>query len=112
MKAKSVKDRETPPADEPANVQNQPQTGPRRRILVVDQNWEVRRVNAEVLIEFGYQVDTAEDGAAAWTHLQFSGYDLVVTNHDMPRVTGFEMLNRMRVANMMLPVIFATNEFP
>jgi CheY-like chemotaxis protein len=112
MKDKSGNGHAAQPAGESAGAQNQPHFGPRRRILVVDDDWEVRRVNSEVLIEFGYQVDTAEDGVAAWTRLQFSEYDLLVTNHDMPRVTGFELLHRMRAANMTLPVIFATNSFP
>jgi DNA-binding response OmpR family regulator len=110
--ASSGKTQPQPLEKEPAGAQNQPQTGPRRRILVADNDWNVRRINAEVLIEFGYQVETAEDGVAAWTHLQFNGYDLLITNHDMPRVTGFELLHRMRAAHMMLPVIFATRKMP
>jgi DNA-binding response OmpR family regulator len=37
-----------------------------QRILVVEDNRDLRQLNAGVLIHSGYAVDTAEDGAAAW----------------------------------------------
>ena len=40
--------------------------GLRQRILVVDDDLLIRRLNAEMLIFSGYDVDTAEDGAVAW----------------------------------------------
>ena len=50
-----------------------------RRILVVDDDSDVRRLNTEVLIHFGYHVDAAEDGAAAWETLQLKNYDLIIS---------------------------------
>ena len=41
-----------------------------RRILLVEQDVVLRRVNAEVLIDSGYEVDAAADGAVAWAALQ------------------------------------------
>lgn len=82
------------------------------RILVVDDDGEVRRLNTEVLIQFGYQVDAAEDGAVAWEALQLNGYDLIVTDNRMPKVTGVELLKKLRTARMELPVIMATGVLP
>jgi two-component system chemotaxis response regulator CheY len=85
---------------------------PPRRILVVDDNGDMRRLNAEVLIDSGYEVEAAEDGAAAWRTLQAGHYDLLITDNNMPNVTGVELLQKLRAAHMDLPVIMATSELP
>ncbi len=84
----------------------------RQRILVVDDDAAVRQVNTEVLIYSGYQVDSAEDGAVAWDMLQLNHYDLVVTDNDMPKVTGVELIQKIQGARMTLPVIMATGTVP
>src|ERR1017187_5344654 len=62
---------------------------PTHRILVVDDEPDIRRLNAEVLKSSGYEVDTAEDGKAGWQALQAvshapDSYDLLITDHNMP----------------------------
>ncbi len=69
---------------------------------------DIRRLNTEVLISSGYHVDAAEDGAAAWDALQLDNYDLLITDHDMPKVSGIELLKRLHDSSMKLPVIMAT----
>jgi DNA-binding response OmpR family regulator len=81
-------------------------------ILVADDNADIRLLNWEVLTKAGYCVDTAEDGAAAWDALQAKSYDLLVTDNDMPRITGFDLIKKMRMAGMMLPVIFVSGTTP
>ena len=90
----------------------QKQTSPPQRILVVEDDGEMRRLNADVLISHGYQVDMAENGDAAWGKLQIRSYDLVVTDNVMPKLTGVELLNLMRAARMNVPVIMATTALP
>ena len=82
------------------------------RILVVDDEPCVRRLNARTLIDAGYHVDDAEDGAAAWDTLQAKSYDLLITDNAMPKVTGLELIKRVRAAGMALPVIMATGTLP
>jgi DNA-binding response OmpR family regulator len=84
----------------------------RRRILVVDDEPELRRLNTEILRHSGYHVDAAEDGAAAWTALQLNRYDLLVTDNDMPKISGVELLKKVHATNMALPVIMATGTIP
>ena len=79
-----------------------------RRILVVEDDEDVRRLSTEALMRHGYQVDAAEDGAVAWDALQSNSYDLLVTDNAMPKVTGIELLQKLRAAGMELPVIMAT----
>ena len=85
---------------------------PPQRILVVDDDHESRRLNAVVLSRCGYEVDVAEDGAAAWAALNGEGYDLMITDNTMPRLSGIELLKKLRSARLGLPVIMATGTLP
>jgi len=85
---------------------------PRQRILVVEDEPDLRQITAEVLIDAGFQVDVAEDGAAAWSALQLSKYDLLITDQLMPKVSGVELLKKIHAANMTLPVSMATGYLP
>ena len=82
------------------------------RILVVDDDPTIRQFNTTVLIHFGYHVDSAEDGAAAWQALNIDSYDLLIADQNMPNMTGVELLKKLHVAQMALPVIMATGTFP
>jgi len=84
----------------------------RQRILVVEDDSAIRRLNTEILTCSGYHVDAAEDGAAAWDKLQRNNYDLMVTDNDMPKVTGVELLQKVQAAGIVLPVIMATGVAP
>ncbi|MGA2556670.1 MAG: response regulator, partial [Verrucomicrobiota bacterium] len=88
------------------------QARPTHRILVVEDDGDIRRINTEVLTHSGYEVDAAEDGAAAWETLQRQRYDLMVTDNDMPKVSGVELLHKLHAARMALPVIMATGQLP
>jgi len=85
---------------------------PPHHILVVDDEPDIRQLNTEVLIDSGYQVDTAEDGAIAWQALNTNSYDLLITDHHLPKVSGIELLRKLRAARMVLPVIMATGHLP
>lgn len=82
------------------------------RLLVVDDDACVRRLNTMMLLRSGYEVDTAEDGAHAWDALQACEYDLMITDHNMPNLTGLELLRKLRAKNMALPVIMASGSLP
>jgi two-component system cell cycle sensor histidine kinase/response regulator CckA len=83
-----------------------------QRILVVDDDISIRQLSTEMLIRSGYEVDAAADGAAGWKALQDKSYDLVITDNFMPKVTGVEMVRKLHVAGMKLPVIMATATLP
>jgi DNA-binding response OmpR family regulator len=79
---------------------------------MVDDEPLIREINTDLLIAAGYQVDAVADGAAAWDTLQLNKYDLIITDNTMPRMTGIEMIEKLRSAGMALPVIMATAELP
>ena len=99
-------------ARELADIRPDPRPNSPRRILVVEDDDEVRHLNTEVLIHHGYQVDAAENGEVAWQSLNAGSYDLLITDNNMPRVTGVELLKKVHGARMALPVIMATGLFP
>ena len=88
------------------------QSNSRQRILVVEDERDLRQITAEGLTEAGYQVDVAEDGATAWTALQIYQYDLLFTDQFMPKVSGVELLKKIHAAHKTLPVIMATGFLP
>ncbi len=83
-----------------------------RRILLVDDEKDARRYVMAVLTAAGYLVEGCEDGAAGWKALQVNNYDLVVTDNKMPKLTGLEMIEKLRSAHMAIPVILATGAAP
>jgi DNA-binding response OmpR family regulator len=78
---------------------------PAARILLVDDEELICQACARLLCDFGYQTDTAEDGGVAWEALQANVYDLLITDINMPKVSGIELVNKVRSAHMALPVI-------
>src|SRR5205085_1255195 len=69
---------------------------PLPRVLVVDDSRSVRETAMRVLARGGYQVDAAPDGADAWALLLERRYDVVVTDLELPRVDGYELIARVR----------------
>jgi len=68
----------------------------RKRILVVDDSLNVREVERKLLDTGGYAVDVAVDGMEGWNAVRTAHYDLVVTDVDMPRMDGIELVNLIR----------------
>jgi DNA-binding response OmpR family regulator len=64
----------------------------RRRILLVDDDGEARELLLDFFVEEGYLVETAADGAAALAKLDLFGPDLVVTDYEMPGMSGVDLI--------------------
>jgi DNA-binding response OmpR family regulator len=107
-----MKSRELLQAGKPAGTAIQRQTNPPHRILVVEDDRDVRRASAQALMNSGYHVEAAEDGAAAWEILQTRNFNLLITDNNMPKLTGVELVRKLRSARMALPVILATGKLP
>ena len=105
-------DNEIPSAKETPGEPPQCNANSPRRILVVEDDQFLRQRNTSALNLSGYTVDTAADGAAAWDALNANRYDLLITDNSMPKVSGIELLKKLRSAKMELPVIMATGTLP
>jgi len=83
------------------------------RILVVDDESYIRELMVKTLSRLGYEkVGAAGDGAEAWDALHAVNYDLVITDHKMPKVTGLELILRMRSLGMSQPVVLMSGTIP
>ncbi len=84
----------------------------RKRILMVEDDVDVSRLNTEELKQAGYLVDNIENGAAAWDVLQRASYHLLITDQHWPKLSGIELLKQIREAHMTLPIIMITDISP
>jgi DNA-binding response OmpR family regulator len=100
------------PSEKVSGAQQKNQARPPHSILLVDDEPRARELHAEVLIRAGYDVSTAKDGADAWNALNLVSYDLLITDNKMPRVTGMELIKKLRSEDMLLPVILASGTVP
>lgn len=86
---------------------------PKMKFLVVDDFSTMRRIVRNLLKELGYtNVDEAEDGVVALQKLSAGGIDFVVTDWNMPNMTGIELLRAIRANPQIahLPVLMITAE--
>ncbi len=66
-------------------------------ILVVDDFSTMRRIVKNLLAELGFNhFDEADDGATAWPLIQSGKYDFIVSDWNMPEMTGLELLKKVR----------------
>lgn len=69
---------------------------PRKRILVVDDSLTVRELQRKLLTHRGYDVAVAVDGMDGWNALRGEAFDLLITDIDMPRMDGIELVTLVR----------------
>ena len=78
------------------------------KILVVDDEPEVRQVMEQFLVERGYEVRTAENGRQGLAALDTFTPDVVLLDMHMPEMDGLETLQRLAARAPSLPVIMVT----
>ena len=81
---------------------------PTKKILVVDDEPEVRQLMEHFLTERGYEVCIAENGRLALAALDTFMADVVLLDMHMPEMDGLETLKRLAVRSPSLPVIMVT----
>ncbi|MBV9127637.1 MAG: response regulator, partial [Verrucomicrobia bacterium] len=97
------------PADAAGSGASTPAAAP--AVLIVDDSLSVRKIAEKYATELGYQVETASDGLVALEKLQARRFALVLTDLEMPRMHGFELLAQIRgnEVTRALPVIVVTS---
>ena len=68
----------------------------RKRVLVVDDSLTVREVERRLLEHHGYEVEVAVDGMHGWNAVRSSHFDLIISDIDMPRMSGIELVSRIK----------------
>src|SRR5262245_23032591 len=103
---------DVPRTEESVNLHPKRQGDPVQRILVVDDELVICEISAAMLSHCGYDVDTAQDGEAGWTALRAKEYDLLITDQRMPKVSGVELVEKLRAEGLDLPVIMVSGVLP
>jgi two-component system sensor histidine kinase and response regulator WspE len=68
----------------------------RQRVLVIDDSLTVRELERKLLASNGYDVEVAVDGMDGWNAVRTGGFDLVITDVDMPRMNGIELVTLVK----------------
>jgi two-component system, chemotaxis family, sensor histidine kinase and response regulator WspE len=78
-----------------------------KKVLVVDDSITVREMERKLLENRGYQVDIAVDGMEGWNAVRTNHYDLVISDIDMPRMNGIELVRQIKNHSRLhsLPII-------
>ncbi len=83
-----------------------------RRILTADDSTSIRAMVRFSLETQGCEIAEARDGAEALDYLEFDGADMLITDLDMPRLDGFELVRKVRAMPQYrhLPILILTTE--
>jgi len=79
-----------------------------KTILLADDDDNLRRVLEFQLSEAGYKILTAADGAEAFEIFTNNDFDCVITDLRMPKLSGLELLEKIKIGNAEIPVVVIT----
>lgn len=82
------------------------------RILVADDEPAILKLIETILSLEGHRVVSCPDGATALARALKGGFDLLLIDYNMPGLTGFETLKKLRAAKQRLPAILMSGNFP
>jgi len=82
----------------------------KKKILVVDDSEMVRNFHSYIIKMFGYQVETAENGTVALEKLLGEEYQLLVTDINMPKMDGYELIRNVHDQGITIPIIIISTE--
>ena len=86
------------------------------KVLIVEDSSTMRRIIANVLKNLEFQegdIETAEDGLDAWRKISYSKFDVILTDWNMPNMSGYELTQKIRTQknpNTNAPIIMITTE--
>jgi signal transduction histidine kinase len=83
-------------------------SGGRARILLVDDDEEVRTVTCDMIGELGYRIEAVATGEEALERLRVERFDLLITDVLMPGMNGVDLARRVRTLDADLPIVFSS----
>lgn len=78
------------------------------RVVVLDDQRRIRTLLCRILERMGHQVEEASEGEAALALLEAGSVDLLITDFDMPGMTGADVIERARAVLPDLPILLAS----
>ena len=85
---------------------------PAKKILIVDDDTIIREMVVKTVSQAGFHADTARDGEEAWIAACMTAYDLIITDHEMPRLSGLGLIKRLRQVSPEPPCILISGNLP
>ena len=82
------------------------------KILIVEDDELLREVYSDTLTSEGYTIDTAQDGEEAYTKMSQGGWDLVLLDIIIPKMSGIDVAQKIKAAPPITPnksIVFLTN---
>lgn len=79
-----------------------------KRILIVEDEWKLRRIASDFLKKEGFVVVEAEDGEEALDIIVSQNFDLIILDLMLPKINGWELLEEIRMKDSNIPVIMLT----
>ena len=79
-----------------------------KRILIVDDDDEIRELLEFDISQSGYHTDTAKDGMEGLTKALNNTYDLIILDVMMPKMNGFDVCKNIRLAKLAVPILMLT----
>lgn len=88
--------------------ESKPRANKPARILIVEDDREMRQLLADLLTEEGYHVEVVQDGPSALEGLRKSNFDLTITDLMMPKMRGTELVQKVKEIDPEAPVLLIT----
>ena len=85
--------------------------GSKHQILIVDDEPSIREALEMLLMSVGYEVATAENGVSAMSHLNSTVPDLIVTDLNMPQMSGMELISHVRSRYPSISIVAMSGDF-
>lgn len=79
-----------------------------KKVLIVDDEAEIRDVIKDLLESLGLDIEVAEDGQEAIDKIKLSTFDMIISDQKMPHKTGLEILIWMRSQKILTPFLLQT----
>ncbi len=80
------------------------------RILVIDDEDDIRKIVSMILSSLGYIIDCAANASLGLEMFEKNEYSLIITDLVMPKISGLELIDTIRITNNAIPIIICSGE--
>jgi DNA-binding response OmpR family regulator len=82
------------------------------RVLLIEDDPIIQGLIAMSLQKAGYQVKCVGDGEEGWSCLCSEHFDLLITDNNLPRLTGLALIRRLRTGDHQIPILLISGQIP